>query len=258
MSPEDVLPILGPDEVYAFARRIPVALDESGFADLVLGFPRRYLEATPALDVLKHYALMRGLGTRVAISSIAREGDGYRVCVVARDRHALFSRIAGSLTCFGLNIVSAEAFANANQLVLDRFDCGDPGGRLEKPDERRSFQAFLENAIAGGADLEAMLRGRLPSLGRELDSLLLEFDDEAHPTATRMRLQARDRTGLLYVVSEALARLGCDIELAYVATTGDHAHDEFFISREGRKLLAHEREAVRAALSSGDRAADAA
>ncbi len=258
MVEDRLLPIASPDEVRAFARRLPVALDEAAFAELVLGFPRRYLETTPAVEVLRHYALMNGLGGRAAISSLAREGTGYRLCVVARDRQFLFSRIAGSLTCFGLNIVSAEAFANANALVLDTFTCSDPSGHFEGQASRRAFQAFLENAIAGRTDLAALLRARFPLFSSRLEDLTLAFDDDAHPTATRLRLRARDRIGLLYLVSHALSGSGCDIETAYAATAEGSAQDEFFVSRDGRKLQDDEREAVRAALLDGRDAADAA
>jgi [protein-PII] uridylyltransferase len=235
-----------------------VALDESAFADLVLGFPQRYLETTPALEVLKHYALMNALGGKPVISSLARNGDGYRICVVARDRRFLFARIAGSLTYFGLNITSAEAFANANALVLDTFSCMDPAGRLREHDDRRAFQAFLENAVAGQADLATLLLARFPSFTTQLEALTLAFDDDAHPTATRLRLQARDRVGLLYLVSQVLSRAHCDIEMAYVATAGGQALDDFFVSVDGRKLVRDEREAVATALASERDSLDAA
>jgi [protein-PII] uridylyltransferase len=253
-----LLPIASTDEVRAFARRVPVALDEAAFAELVLGFPRRYLETTPGVEVLRHYALINGLGTRAVISSLARDDIGYRLCVVARDRRFLFARIAGSLSCFGLNIVSAEAFANANAVVLDTFTCTDPGGRLEMPDERRSFQALLESVIAGQTQLAPLLRERIPDFSTRVDGLELSFDDMAHPAATRLHVSARDRIGLLYLISHTLSALGCNIEMAYAATAGGSAEDDFFVTRDGRKLQDDARDAVRTALLHRRDDADAA
>jgi [protein-PII] uridylyltransferase len=253
-----LFPLASAEDVRAFARRLPVALDEQVFADFVLGFPRRYLETTSGIEVLRHYALMNSLGARSVITSLARDGAGYRLCVVARDRRFLFSRIAGSLSCFGLNIVSAEAFANANALVLDTFTCSDPLGRLEEQDQRRALQPLLESVLAGETELAPLLRERLPDFSTRIDGLALDFDDTAHPAATRLRLRAPDRIGLLYLVSHTLSALGCDIEMAYVSTAGGTAEDEFFVARGGRKLADDERDAVREALLASRGAADAA
>lgn len=248
MVEDRLLPIASPDEVRAFARRLPVALDEAAFAELVLGFPRRYLETTPAVEVLRHYALMNGLGGRAVISSLARDGAGYRLCVVARERRFLFARIAGSLSCFGVNIESAEAFANANERVLDTFTCTDPRGHLETHDNRRSFQAFLESVVAAQTELLPLLRERIPGFSTRIEGLRLGFDDSAHPGATRLRLRACDRIGLLYLVSHTLSCLGCNIEMAYVATAGGSAEDDFYVTRDGRKLTEADQAALRTAL----------
>ena len=103
------------------------ALDAARFMGFARGFPKRYLEKTPPLEVVRHYGLMEALGRRAVITSLAREGALWQLCVVARDRSFLFARIAGSLSAFGMNIVAAEAFANANALVLDTFRFADKG-----------------------------------------------------------------------------------------------------------------------------------
>lgn len=246
MSPLSLLPIAGPEEVEAFLGRIPLAVDRSRFAALVRGFPRRYLETTPGLEVVRHYALMNSMGTRSIVSSLARDADVWRICVVASDRAFLFARIAGSLSCFGLNIVRAEAFANTNSLVLDTFSVVDRERHFETPEARRRFQTFLEGVVTGAIDLEARLRERLPELtlppGHALE---VELDDESHPAATRLRIATHDSLGLLFLISRALSEAGCNIEMAYVDTAAETARDAFFLTREGRKLSPAEKEQVR-------------
>ena len=248
MPDDRLLPLASADDVRGFARRLPVALDEQAFAELVLGFPRRYLDTTPGLEVLRHYGLMNALGSRAVISSLARSESGYRLCVVARDRHFLFARIAGSLSCFGLDIAGAEAFANANALVLDTFDCVDATGRLEAQEERRALQALLERVVAGQTQLAPLLRERIPYFSTAIDGLELDFDDVAHPRATRLRLRAHDRVALLYLVCHTISALGFDIEMAYVATAGGLAQDDFYLTRSGARLSALDRDALKTAL----------
>ena len=100
--------------------------------------------------------------------------------------------------------------------------------------QRRTFQGFLEDAVEGKRALEPLLRERL---GRRPPTpegaLAVEMDNESHPSATRVRLECRDRFGLLYVVSRCISEAGLDIELASVQTAGARVHDEFYVTKAG-------------------------
>ena len=232
-------------EAEAFLRRLPLQVDAARFMDFARGFPKRYLAKTPPLEVVRHYGLMEGLGRRAVITSLAREGTSWQLCVVARDRSFLFARIAGSLSAFGMNIVAAEAFANANALVLDTFRFADPGRRFEDDAERRAFQHLLEEATSGRATLPEP-----PVGGTVAGSLLPSFDDAVHPHYTRLVVEGPDRFGLLFRVARTLSESGCSIEIAYIATPESGVRDEFFLSENGEKLRAETREALRAKLRS--------
>jgi [protein-PII] uridylyltransferase len=230
------LPIEDPAEVHAFLRDLPIALDRK-FVDFVLGFPRKYLAGTPRTEIVKHYGLMAGLGGRPVISSLARDGTLWKLSLITRDRQFLFSRIAGALSGSGMNIVSAEAFANANDVVLDTFRFSDDERRFDVDEERRRFQGFLEDAVVGKVELEPLLRPRLERLAPAPgETLGLQMDNQSHPTATRLRLDCRDRFGLLYLVSRTISETGHDIEMASVQTPGHRVHDEFYLTQGKRKL----------------------
>ena len=227
------LPIADPAEVQAFLRGLPLALDH-GFTRFVLGFPRKYLALTPRTEIVKHYGLAASLGGKAVISSLARDGENWKLSLVTRDRKALFSRIAGTLTCHGMNITEAEAFANASAVVLDTFRFTDDERHFDEDEKRRTFQGFLEDAVEGKVPLEPLLRERLGRLAPMPDAAItVEMDNDSHPSATRLRLECRDRFGLLYVVSRCISGAGLDIELASVRTAGARVHDEFYITQAG-------------------------
>lgn len=232
----EYLPVTDEREVRAFLDRIPLAVDRERFTRFVLGFPHHYLASTSPVEVVKHFALVTSLGRRAAISALAREGPLWKLVVVAADRRFLFSRIAGSLSFFGANILSAEAFANTESVVLDTFALADQQGRFEDPEERRRFQVFLEGVIEGRVDLERALQAesKWPEPGSM--SLSLEWDDEAHPACTLLRLRGRDSFGLLYAVSRHLSAAGCNIEIAHIETPGGEVRDEFYLTEAGSKL----------------------
>ena len=134
--------------------------------------------------------------------------------------------------------------------MLDTFCCTDPEGYFEAPEKRRGFQVFLERVIEGTLELEPLLEERLPGLRLPPGvSLREEFDDGAHPSATRLAVSGPDCFGLLYLVSRSLSAAGCNIELADVATPGGTACDLFFLTRGGGKLDDAAKRKVRQALS---------
>jgi [protein-PII] uridylyltransferase len=229
------LPVLEPDEVARFVESLPLAVDRGRLVEFLAGFPRRYFARTPRAEIVKHFVLMEGLRARAVISALSRDGGLWKLDIVCRDRRFLFARIAGTLSCHGLNIVSAEAFGNRSRLVLDSFRFTDPAGSLARDASRRDFQAFLERAVEGRVELEPLLRDRLgvPAAALRLE---LAFDAGVHPTATLLRVSGPDFLGLLYLVSRAISEAGCDIELAGVRTPGRRAQDEFYLTQRGAKL----------------------
>jgi UTP:GlnB (protein PII) uridylyltransferase len=248
---KDLAPIIEAKEVAAFLQRVPLAVDRGHFVDFALGFPHKYLASTPAAEVLKHYMLMETLRDKAVISSLGREGSLSRLCLVARDRSALFSRIAGTLSTFDMDIVGAEAFANSNSRVLDTFTFADPRSRFADDSERRQFQVLLERVVEGQEDVAPRLSERLVAVHRALaaDPLEVTFDDAAHPEATAVTVSGPNHFGLLYLLSRGFSEGGYNIEIAYVETPEDRVRDQFFLTRGGAKLTPDAQQDVRARIA---------
>ncbi len=242
-------PITDPREIDQLLDELPLALERSSFIEYLSGFPRRYLANTPRAEIVKHYLLRQSLGTQIVISSISRQADEWKLVVIARDRQHLFSRIAGSLSCFGADIVAAEAFANRSSLVLDTFLFADREGRFDQPNEKDRFQEFLEQVIEGKLDLEPLLTEKLRHASHGPFSVLnLQFEVDSELAMTRMALVAEDHFGLLYVVSRQISSAGCNVEMAYIQTRDGRALDEFYLTRSGRPLNTAEQQQLEEAL----------
>jgi [protein-PII] uridylyltransferase len=99
--------------------------------DFIKGFPVRYLRARPPAEIEAHARLFeQSRPTGVAVQLDSLEG-AYRLTMVARDRPCLFASFAGAISSFGLDILKAEAFANAKGVVLDTFVFADPKRLLQ-------------------------------------------------------------------------------------------------------------------------------
>jgi [protein-PII] uridylyltransferase len=76
----------------------------------------------------------------------------------------------------------------------------------------------------------------------------VHFDDSSSSHSTLLELVTQDRPGLLYHLSSAMARTGCNIEVALIDTEGQRAVDAFYLTVQGGKLDAEHQQKLREAL----------
>jgi len=94
---------------------------EGGIERFLEGFPRRYLAVHTPAEIAEHFLLYQKLKGQPIQTSIKATRHGFSLAVITADRPALFAKIAGVLAGWGMNIVKADAFANAANVVLDTF-----------------------------------------------------------------------------------------------------------------------------------------
>jgi [protein-PII] uridylyltransferase len=218
------------------------------------GFPQRYLETrTPDL-VRTHFQMASRLENDPArIELDFRYAPGVsELTLITTDRPRLFASLAGALASWGMNIITADAFSNAQGIVVDSFRFADSFRTLElNESERERFRQSVCDVVSGTADLEAMLasrrRGRRKAAKIQVASRV-DFDDSASSHSTLLQVVAQDTPGLLRALSLTLAEHGCNIEVALVDTEGETAIDVFYVTLEGGKLSASQREELQTGL----------
>jgi len=217
------------------------------------GFPRRYLAVHSAAEIASHFALYRKLSTEPVQAEVAATRHSFALTLLTADRPALFATISGVLAGWGMNINKADAFGNAAGIILDTFHFTDLHRTLElNPSEIGRFRKSLEDVVNGKAALEPLIKGRESASRGRTPKVTVEtrinFDDSSSAHCTLLEIVTQDHPGLLYEIGSALARLGCNIEVALIDTEGHKAIDVFYLTAQGKKLTSQKQELLREVL----------
>jgi [protein-PII] uridylyltransferase len=204
------------------------------------GLPVRYLRTHLESEIEAHLALARQLESRPVAIEIAHQRGIYHMTLLARDHPGLFAAAAGAISSFGLSILKAEAFSNAQGIVVDTFTFSDPHRTLElNPSETDRLRGIVRRVVEGKQDIEGLLRGRprphLPSRSARLKPRV-SLNNTASETATLIEIVAEDRPGLLYDLTRTLSAARCNIEVVLIETEAHKALDVFYVTADGRKV----------------------
>jgi [protein-PII] uridylyltransferase len=179
---------------------------------------------------------------------------GYNLVKICTwDRAGLFSKIAGSFSAVGLNILSAQIFTRSDGVVLDKFFVNDvKTGNLAPRERQDKFTELLGKVLnEEGIDLSALIAREInnqpayQAYAGEHMATQIYFDNGASDTRTLVEIETEDRLGLLYVISQTFTELALDIAAARIVTERGAAIDTFYVHElGGGKVVSAERQLV--------------
>jgi [protein-PII] uridylyltransferase len=235
------------------ARVLSLAGDDAADVEHFLqGFPERYVKTRSAEAMLQHFAMTRQFAGEPFQIAFQYSPAVNEITLVTQDRPRLFAGMASALAAWGMNVVTADAFANSAGVVVDTFRFTDSFRTLElNQSERERFIASLRDLIAGRASLEKLLTGRRRArrpVPRIVVETRIEFDNGAAAHSTLLQVVAQDLPGLLRAISMTVSSLGHNVEVALVDTEGETAIDVFYLTYGGSQLSAVQQRRLREAL----------
>jgi [protein-PII] uridylyltransferase len=226
--------------------------NEAAVEQFLDGFPERYVKTRTTEAILQHFAMIRRFAEEPFQIAFQYGNAVHEITLVTQDRPRLFAGVASALAAWGMNVVTADAFANSAGVVVDTFRFTDSFRTLElNESERERFVASVRDLIAGRESVEKMLSGRRRGRRKPLHTKVetrIEFDNTAAAHSTLLQVVAQDIPGLLRAISITLSSLGHNVEVALVDTEGEMAIDVFYLTSNGAQLNASQEQGLRKAL----------
>lgn len=245
---------VGAQEESELVQRVAALLpgQKAAVAEYLDGFPERYVLTRTPEQIRSNFQMAKKFGDDPVQLDFRYAPGVSELTLVTPDRALLFANMTGALAAWGMNIVTADAFSNRHDVVVDSFRFTDSFRTLEmNASEHEAFVKSVHEVMTGTLAVEKLLSGRRRGR-RKIPKVVvesrIEFDDAASSHSTLLEVVAQDTTGLLHALSLTLARQGCNIEVALVDTEGEMAIDVFYVTRNGSKLNIDEERALREAL----------
>jgi [protein-PII] uridylyltransferase len=185
---------------------------------------------------------------------------GARVMLCTWNRHGLLAKAAAAFSAVRLNIVSAQVFTRADNIVLDEFFVTNGDGRTTVNEVRMQEMSFLvEGALSEPprfASVWACSRHKVLATQSAVVPRVT-FDNDSSEESTVVQVVAADRIGLLYDILQALADAGLNIKQAHIETELDLARDTIHVTdSRGEKLNANGFDSLRNKLQAALRLPD--
>ncbi len=217
--------------------------------------PDSYFRGHSAQDIVGHLRLFRefmvkgmqdgALGLVPAVKWITHPERGHsEIWVVTWNRKDLFAKIAGSLAAEGINILNADIYTRADDLVLDIFRVCDTG--FQPVTERKAMDKverhLTESLRHERFDFRPLLERTQRRHGFHLSQRLdfptrIVVANDSSPSYTMVEVQTPDRIGLLYNLLRSFSRLKVDIARSRISTEKGAAIDTFYVrGPDGKKI----------------------
>jgi len=225
------------------------------------GLGQRYFVAFQPEQIVQHMecilrAEASGLAINCDVNPVTNKSE---IVICTRDRHGLFSKIAGCFSSQLIDISGAALFTRPDGWVIDCFTVSDARhARPLTPSMAQRMEEVLRAVLINGEDVQDHVDRSLKRLFALLQprvavSTRIVFDNHSSRHHTIVDIETGDRTGLLYDITRIMSEIGLDISTARIVTDVHRVRDSFYVTRDGTKIqhevaLAEVREALHNAI----------
>jgi [protein-PII] uridylyltransferase len=165
---------------------------------------------------------------------LAPIGEGVQVAVYTPDRPDLFARICSYFDQKNFSIFDAKIHTTQSNYALDAFLINAPVFAKNYRDIINLIEHELSELLKSDAPLPAPSKARLSRLSRTFPiNPAVDLRPDERGQYYLLSVSANDRAGLLYSISNVLAKYKINLHTAKVMTLGERVEDVFLIDGPG-------------------------
>ena len=213
-------------------------------------YPDYWLRTEPKRQIY-HARLLRRAESEGKTFAAEHATDAFtaitELTVFAPNHPRLLSLFAGACAANGANIAGAHITTTRDGFALDTFLLAREMDQDEDELRRATrIEETIERLLRGETWVRALLEKRRPAPPRvEAFTVAPEVyvNNALSDAFTVIEVTGRDRTGLLYELTNALSDLSLDIASAHITTFGEKAVDVFYVTDlTGKKIESDNRQ----------------
>ncbi|WP_286789846.1 ACT domain-containing protein, partial [Thioclava sp. UBA3469] len=225
------------DEAKRALREVLEADDGWDKAQIRAELGRHYPPYWQALATVNHEIfarLLRDLGDDEIRIDLHPDDDhdATRVSFALADHPGIFSRLSGALALVGANVVDARTYTSKDGYATAVFWVQDAEGHPYEASKLTRLRGMIEKTLKGEVVAREALKDRDKLKKREREFKFpthITIDNEGSDIYTIIEVDTRDRPGLLYDLTRALASNNISISSAVIATYGAQVVDSFYV-----------------------------
>ncbi|OOY29026.1 [protein-PII] uridylyltransferase [Thioclava sp. L04-15] len=225
------------DEAKRALREVLETLGDWDAREIRTELGRHYDPYWQSLNTANHEIfarLLRGLGDNEIRIDLHPDDDhdATRASFALADHPGIFSRLAGALALVGANVVDARTYTSKDGYATAVFWIQDAEGHPYEASKLSRLRGMIEKTLKGEVVARDALKDRDKIKKREREFKFpthITFDNEGSDIYTIIEVDTRDRPGLLYDLTRALASNNISISSAVIATYGAQVVDSFYV-----------------------------
>ncbi|MEM7506669.1 MAG: [protein-PII] uridylyltransferase [Pseudomonadota bacterium] len=204
-------------------------------ADLAVEMARHYPHYWLGLDT-KTQAKFAEMARRPAEGVTSRflddpDRDATVALLYMQDHPGIFSRMAGAFALAGASVVDARTYTTTDGMACSSFSIQDAEGRPFDESRLPRLKRTISRTLKGEVIVRDSLEEKASKRRRKPFTVptRIKFDNEVSDLYTVIEVDARDRLGLLHILTRTLTAMNINIFTAIIATYGEQAVDVFYV-----------------------------
>jgi len=194
-------------------------------------------QLVPIAEMLAESGFLDGQSDFAIDVFIDHERCDTMVMIAAREKPALFAKLAATIAAGQIHVVAAHAFSLGENKVLDVFHIQTKDKQpLMEPHDLTRLQSRIASTLQDDAPLTPPNIPFKPNVLMERVPVRVRSLPLASFTQTAIEVAAADRPGLLAALTYTITQSGFSIHGAAISSFGERIVDVFFVQDHGKQL----------------------